>query len=434
MQMSDYDDDGYGDGYGTDSGDDGYGGGSADGMSDGQGDAEDQIENKYYDGKEELQQNHLEDAVKLFQEVLDLDHAKGDKSRKALGHMTKAVALMGKSADCMQYYGQFLRFPSPADKVKKLLDKVANGAPAAILMAVLQATKDYASVDGTRNHAMQFEASKRLAGILQADPAVDLAALSTEVELMGQLCESPELNDFHKNSRTLEVSALRLDVAMKQDNWDRVRVLYEDCGSSIVAEQILSAKVGGPIQECGGLLAMQDRNFDKAREKFFGAYHEYERIDDPRRTLCLKLFPTPPASLLWRLILAHMLSSSAISPFADQATKRDQDAPTITPLVHLLDALEKADINAFEAAVNANPSMPHEDKFAVHWQDLLRVLHRQVLRQILPPYANVSLAFLAQELHVLETEVEHILSQLILDGEVAARIDQGSGQHKNGMS
>jgi COP9 signalosome complex subunit 2 len=62
-----------------------------------------------------------------------------------------------------------------------------------------------------------------------------------------------------------------------------------------------------------------------------------------------------------------------------------------------------------------------------HLDSMILDFHRRAILQTLKSYRRLKLAFLAARLRVTVALVETILVQLILDGEIAGRIDQVAG-------
>jgi len=59
---------------------------------------------------------------------------------------------------------------------------------------------------------------------------------------------------------------------------------------------------------------------------------------------------------------------------------------------------------------------------------LKRLIQKDLLLDIVKPYTNVSLQFIAQKIRCDIDETENILVELILNGQIAGTIDQATGQ------
>lgn len=201
---------------------------------------------------------------------------------------------------------------------------------------------------------------------------------------------------------------------------------------------------------------MWAREFDAARLAFLEAFKAFEAAGGAEATLrCLRCH-----------LLANMLSSSRIDPFASQETKAYEREPSIQALTALTDAFQRNDIAAFDpvlqaaagahsagstgggaaagagsasaasgsssapasgaAAGSQTPALVLDDFSAEFVGDLLRSVRAKALLALLPPYSRVRLAFLASQLRMPLPDAESLCVSLILDGQLAASIDQAA--------
>lgn len=172
------------------------------------------------------------------------------------------------------------------------------------------------------------------------------------------------------------------------------------------------------IQELGGKMHMESREFEMATKTFFQAFKSYDEAGDPSRLRCLKY-----------LVMAGMLDRSAINPFDSQEARPYKDNPEITAMTNLVAAFHNNEIEQFESILRRNEGNIMNDEFVKsHIADLLRTIRTQVLQSVIAPYTRMSLKFLAESLNNISVaDVESILVTLILDGKLDARIDQVRG-------
>lgn len=245
-----------------------------------------------------------------------------------------------------------------------------------------------------------------------------------------------------RSSQLLEVCALELSAAAALRDRQRLRAAWKR--ATRVAEAAVPPPATlGILHEAGGQLAMWAREFDAARLAFLEAFKAFEAAGGAEATLrCLRCH-----------LLANMLSSSRIDPFASQETKAYEREPSIQALTALTDAFQRNDIAAFDPVLKAaagahsagsagagaagagtggasagpqTPALVLDDFSAEFVGDLLRSVRAKALLALLPPYSRVRLAFLASQLRMPLPDAESLCVSLILDGQLAASIDQAA--------
>jgi len=104
-----------------------------------------------------------------------------------------------------------------------------------------------------------------------------------------------------------------------------------------VKAAIAHPRIMGIIRECGGKMYMRTRKWSEATSDFFEAFKYYDEAGDPRRVLCLKY-----------LVLAKMLTGSAINPFDSPETAVYRDHPQIQVMTTLVQLYQQNDVKRFE--------------------------------------------------------------------------------------
>lgn len=238
-----------------------------------------------------------------------------------------------------------------------------------------------------------------------------------------------------RSSQLLEVCALELSAASAVRDRQRMRAAWTR--ATRVAEAAVPPPATlGVLHEAGGQLAMWSRNFDDARLAFLEAFKAFEAAGTAEATLrCLRCH-----------LLANMLSSSRIDPFASQETKAYERDPSVLALTALTDAFQRNDIAAFDPVLKAAadggmgaaagggsdaskagaPAIALDEFSAEFVGDLLRSVRAKALLALLPPYSRVKLSFLAEQLRMPTADAESLCVSLILDGQLAASIDQAA--------
>lgn len=148
---------------------------------------------------------------------------------------------------------------------------------------------------------------------------------------------------------------------------------------------------------------------------FFESFKNYDEAGEPRRLQCLKY-----------LVLANMLSESKVSVFDSQEAKPYENDKEILAMTQLTDAFLNDEIKMFERVLNRNTASIMADPFIKHYIDrLLNTIRSKVLLKIVKPYRRMDTQYIARELNGISVEeVESLLSSLILDQKIEAKIDQ----------
>lgn len=160
---------------------------------------------------------------------------------------------------------------------------------------------------------------------------------------------------------------------------------------------------------------MMQREWDKARSDFFSGFKSYDEAGEPRRLQCLKY-----------LVLANMLSESQVNVFDSQEAKPYENDTEVGAMTKLTDAFLHDEIKTFEQVLTRNQDAIMDDPFIKHYIDsLLRTIRSKVLLKIVKPYRRMDTQYIARELNGIPlAEVESLLSALVLDKKIEARIDQ----------
>jgi COP9 signalosome complex subunit 2 len=188
--------------------------------------------------------------------------------------------------------------------------------------------------------------------------------------------------------------------------------LYEK--SLRVKNPITHPQVMGIIRECGGKMHLSEGMFNEAYTDFFEAFKNYDESGSPRRIQCLKY-----------LVLSTMLSKSAINPFDSQEAKPYRNDPEVVALTDLISAYQHNDLTNFEAILHKNHRSLTDDQFiGENIQQLLTNIRSQVLIVTIRPYQRVHLSYLAKHLRVSAEEIISLVSRLIIDESIQARIDE----------
>ena len=218
------------------------------------------------------------------------------------------------------------------------------------------------------------------------------------------------------NTQSIEIYALQIQLYSRQKDNKKLREVFKK--AMAVRGGIPHPRTLASIQELGGKMHMQAKEYEEAGKTFFQAFKSYDEAGDQSRLRCLKY-----------LVLASMLGASSINPFDSQEARPYRDDPEIAAMTNLVQAFQNNEIHNFEKILKQNKERIMGDEFIRgHVEDLLRTIRTQVLRRVIKPYTRISLQAIAEKLNNIPVEeVENLLVGLILDNSLDAQIDQVSG-------
>lgn len=230
---------------------------------------------------------------------------------------------------------------------------------------------------------------------------------------MHQDCQLPDgTDDPSKGNQLMDIYALQIQMYSATGHNRKLKDLYQ---RALKIKGLCNPRVAGVIHECGGKMHMREKNWENANTDFFEAFKNYD--DAGARSLacqCLKY-----------LVLANMLSESDINPFHEQRARSYQNNKDIEALIHLVEAYQRHDIHAFEKQLKDNHSAIMGDDFIASFiSDLMKTIQSGVLMERIKPYVNIHIPFIAKQLNMTEEDVHKLLVELILNGQVAGKIDQ----------
>lgn len=230
-------------------------------------------------------------------------------------------------------------------------------------------------------------------------------------------------NDSNKNdeqryvgTHLMEIYALQIQLYSRIKDTKKLRTVFEKAMN--VEGSIPHPRTLALIQELGGKMHMESREFRQAGKTFFQAFKSYDEAGDPSRLRCLKY-----------LVMASMLHAEGINPFDSQEARPYKDDPEIVAMTNLVQAFQGNEIRKFEGILRRNEGNIMDDDFVrENLADLLRTIRTQVLISLIAPYTRISLEYIANELNNIPIEdVESLLISLILDGKLDGKIDQVQG-------
>lgn len=378
-----------------------------------------QIENVYYSAKQLLEgeQPQRQEAVNALAQVLTMQNGETDWGFKALKRIVKLLFDLHHHDEAMRTYEELLGYTKTAvtrnvgeKGINSILDFVSTSKNWEILQRFYETTLE--TLKEARNERLWFKTSVKLGNLLYE--IGDFSRLSRIIKELLVSCSEEDADDgVRRNSQLLEVYALQIQMYTAQKDNKKLVSIYEKALRT--KSGVAHPKIIGVIHECGGKMYMMQRDWDKARSDFFLGFKSYDEAGEARRLQCLKY-----------LVLANMLSESQVNVFDSQEAKPYENDKDIVAMTILTAAFLHDEIKTFEDVLNRNQEAIMDDPFIKHYIDqLLRTIRSKVLLKIIRPYRRMDTQYIARELNGISlTEVESLLSALILDKKIEARIDQ----------
>ncbi|KAG2387063.1 hypothetical protein C9374_002098 [Naegleria lovaniensis] len=376
------------------------------------------VENTYYTAKGEVDEN-LDEALELFQTVLDLEEEKGQWGFKSLKQMVKTLFKAGKMDQMVQRYKELLTYMSIVSRnesekaINKVLSMVSSSTDKNMLDQIYGMTLEV--LLKANNEKLWFN-TKLKQGQLFTQTR-DWDRLNTCISDLKRWCmlEDGVTPDEKKSSNMLDVYVLEIQMYSEQNQLKKLAQLYQKCiGIISGGAVVLNPRITGIIRECGGKMYMREKKWAEAFNDFFEAFKSYDEAGNPRRIDCLKY-----------LVLASILSQSSINPFDANEAKPYKGHSDIVAMTDLVQHYQQANIKEFDKVLKNNRKAILEDNFMKEYiEDLLKTIRIRVLGKIMKPYTRIKMSFLGKELSISTEDVEALVVDMILDGKLDGYIDQ----------
>lgn len=239
--------------------------------------------------------------------------------------------------------------------------------------------------------------------------------LSKKLRELHRACQREDgSDDPSKGTYSLEVYALEIQMYAETKNNKRLKALYQR--ALRVRSAVPHPKIMGIIRECGGKMHMSEENWEEAQSDFFESFRNYDEAGSMQRIQVLKY-----------LVLTTMLMKSDINPFDSQETKPYRNDPRISAMTDLVDAFQKDDIHSYEAILSKNQDVLADPFIAENIDEVSRNMRTKAVLKLIAPYTRFNLSFISKQIKISVPEVQDILSFLIMDKKLNAKIDQESG-------
>ncbi|GES65357.1 COP9 signalosome complex subunit 2 [Aspergillus terreus] len=379
------------------------------------------IENKYYNAKQ-MKIDNPEEAIDEFLGVPALEQDKGDWGFKGLKQAIKLEFKLGRYSDAVEHYKELLTYIKSAvtrnyseKSINNMLDYIEKGSDDATAYQCMEEfySLTLRSFQNTNNERLWLKTNIKLARLWLERK--EYGQLSKKVRELHRACQREDgSDDPSKGTYLLELYALEIQMYAETKNNKRLKALYQR--ALRVRSAVPHPKIMGIIRECGGKMHMSEENWEEAQSDFFESFRNYDEAGSMQRIQVLKY-----------LVLTTMLMKSDINPFHSQETKPYKSDPRIAAMTDLVDAFQRDDIHAYEAVLSKNPDVLADPFIAENIDEVSRNMRTKAVLKLIAPYTRFSLAFIAKHIKISVPEVQDILSFLILDKKLHAKIDQETG-------
>ncbi|KAK3383513.1 PCI domain-containing protein [Lasiosphaeria ovina] len=376
------------------------------------------IENKYYNAKQ-TKATDSEEAVGQFLAIPALEQEKGEWGFKSLKQAIKLEFKLQHFQQAIEHYKELLTYVKSAvtrNYSEKSIDNMLNfiekgsDSPAAVECIEQFYSLTLQCFQSTNNERLWLKTNIKLAKLLL--DRKDYQAVSRKLKELHRACQKEDgSDDPSKGTYSLEIYALEIQMYSETRNNNQLKVLYQRALK--VRSAVPHPKIQGIIRECGGKMHMSEENWKNAQSDFFESFRNYDEAGDLRRIQVLKY-----------LLLATMLMKSDINPFDSQETKPYRSDPRIAAMTDLVDAYQRDDIYKYEDVLHTNKDLLADPFIAENIDEVTRNMRTKAVLKLIAPYTRMRLSWVAKSLRIGETEVQDILSYLIVDGRVQGRIDE----------
>ncbi|KAJ5288843.1 hypothetical protein N7478_001873 [Penicillium angulare] len=381
------------------------------------------IQNKYFNAKQ-MKVDNPEEAVDEFLEIPAMEAEKGEWGFKGLKQAIKLEFKLGRYGDAVEHYRELLTYiHSAADvtrnygekSINNMLDYIEKGSDDDRAYQCMEEfySLTLASFQSSNAERLWLKTNIKLARLWLERK--EYGQLSKKVRELHRACQKEDgSDDTSKGTYLLELYALEIQMYAETKNNKRLKALYQR--ALRVRSAVPHPKIMGVIRECGGKMHMSEENWEEAQSDFFESFRNYDEAGSMQRIQVLKY-----------LVLTTMLMKSDINPFDSQETKPYKNDPRISAMTDLVDAYQRDDIHVYEDVLSKNPDVLADPFIAENIDEVSRNMRTKAVLKLIAPYTRFSLQFISKHIKIALPEVLDILSFLILDKKLDAKIDQENG-------
>lgn len=218
-----------------------------------------------------------------------------------------------------------------------------------------------------------------------------------------------------KRGSPFEILALQMQMYAEREEMKKLKKLHNDILN--LKGIVTDPKVNAMIKECGALIYLKEKNWEKAQADLLDSFKSYQQLANIKAKSMLKL-----------LLVTSMVGGSEINPMSLSEAKVYQDDPDIGPIANLRKAYENNQINQLKTLMASKYKKLSEDKELKEYSfEFFKAIKQKILIEKINSYTKVSLSYLAKDLGVSDAEVKALFVELILDERIDGKIDESTG-------
>jgi COP9 signalosome complex subunit 2 len=226
--------------------------------------------------------------------------------------------------------------------------------------------------------------------------------------------QNPDGTDDNNNvNLLLELYSHKISLAEKRRNFKDMKSFFDKV-IPLTEMGMVSNAVLGTIYSCGGRARMRESKFADASSYFFEAVKNWDSCRRTQETEdCIKL-----------KVVSSLLSGSKVNPFDDQVTASYLIKPTIKAYERITKDVLTKNADSFLQDVK---QVQKEEIVKEYLPLLKRLIQKELFLEVVKPYTNISMGYVAKRIHSTQEETESILVELILNQQIDGSIDQATG-------
>ncbi len=388
-----------------------------------QDDAKIAVENAFYEAQD-LRDEDKKTAVELFNKVVTLDNEMESKGEpvlwrfKALQQLVTLYRELDDYTLMLESYRSMLNDMQLAtrNECTEAIDMCLDSAALAKDEKVVEEAYEMSmtALKDNNYERQWFSTQLKLAKVHLKKEEDNSQKVEKIIADLLQHCRDPQgRDDVNKAGSLLEIYALELQLCARTNNSARMKDILPKTKN--LSADVADPRIMGVINEEGGKMMMRDAAWHDAHVQLNDAFQNYVNAGQNRSAkACLKY-----------LALSSMLSKSDINPFDGREAKVFANEADILAMTALRQHLQDNDLKSFENVLRDKKNGINDDAFLMQYIQPLRTrMREQVLVNIVRPYHKVKLTFLADELRMSLNELEDMLRDVIVRGDLSAEIEQ----------
>lgn len=373
------------------------------------------VENAYYAAKATKEEN-IEKALSKFQEIAN-DVSSSGLRFKCFKQMTKIAFMRKEWHHWLEYYRKVLKEGTNVDpsywveSISKMLDRydfgkidIEESEKARLFEQFHQETVFALTSCGTRNDRVLLKLYFTKVTFLKTLSKSSDHEILTTLEQMKVIASTAE-SVATKSSYLLDIIASEMEIYLNTQNvashLPKLRQLYKQ--SEGLSSMIVHPRIFGLLKECGGVINLDEKKFEKASREFLGSFKSYEESVDHKR------LPT-----LIRLIFTLCLSQLEVNPMQSEEFQSFTHIKRVMTMMKLMEIVENCDVDGYFGLKQSDEfqlALKDDELIAKNLHSLTELMRCNYLLRLLQPPSQFRMDELVQVLRLSNCEE---LADLIL--------------------